>query len=500
MKNLNSKDTGHYRNEFSDIWSERMLVTSLVHHPEFISIVQKLIPYDEVFQDEAARMVYSAIRELYNERAEIKNLSVFQRLRSKDQFSIIRREKISLSNDEMVPQTEREVFDTAEGVLSLFRRSRASDLNIELNSELKKENKDSEVAELVYKTYEALTLTGGGILEKTAKDSGKNALARIDQNMKLQQTGKISGVTTGSKKLDSILGGWQDDQMIIIAGRPAMGKTAVGIDFTLAAAESGAGVGFFSVEMPSEQITFRMAARKSGVPYQRIRKGEIDIEEYKRIETAISEIGKLPIYFYDDMSVKDVRKLEAIATEWKRKKDIKLIIIDYIQYLDIKGYKSSYDRVTEISKAIKTMQRNLKIPVIALAQLSRGTEGRTDPRPKESDLRDSGQLEQDASLVIGLFNPLYYIRKGIKIYDELEDGEVLFDEKMYCYYILKNRDGEACRVDRYADLGTNHFSDYRGSGQPVVMPEPVNAAVKNAQQIHNYSRNEVFNHLGEPPF
>lgn len=506
MTNSNKREIGIVRDEYSDIWAERMLVTSMVLWPENIGLVFKLIPNDDVFQDEATRIVYEVVRELYHERSEIKSLSVFQRLRSKDHFGVIRRAKISLGYDEMVPRSTKEVCDTAEGILSLYRRHKANELNVRLNSELSKPNKDSEVAELIYKTYEAITLSGGGNLEKTSHEATKEALEGIDKNMRLKREGKLAGISTGSKKLDEITGGWQEDQVIILAGRTAMGKTAAAIDFMLSAAKSGTPVGFFSMEMPAKQLNFRIAANYTRIPYKRIRSGDLSDEEWKMIESALSDIAKLPIYYFDDVSTKDVRRLEAIATEWRRTKNVGLIFIDYIQYLEMPGGDSgSTDRVTKVSKAVKTMQRNLKIPIIALAQLNRNSEGRGDPRPKLADLKDSGQVEQDGSIVIGLFNPAYYLRQGMKITDELEDGDVPFDEKAYCYYVLKNRDGDVVRVDRYADLATNRFSDYRDFGSTSDVSSPVKVPVKpfdiNPQLNHDYARNKVFDRLNEePPF
>jgi len=460
-----------------------------------------MIPNDEVFQDEPTRVIYQTIQELYHERAEIKSLSVFQRLRSKGQFSLIKTEKISLSYDEMVPRSVREVIDTSEGILSLYRKQKANSLNQELNIELLNPGNDAQVADLIYRTYEAITLSGGGNLEKTSKDAAMEALESIDKSMKLRRSGKLAGVPTGSKKLDELIGGWQEDQLIILAARTAMGKTAAAMDFALSSARGGVPVGFLSMEMPAKQLKYRLAANYTLIPYKRIRSGDISDQEWIRIESALGEISKLPIYYFDDVSIKDVRRLEAVATEWRRTKNIGLLIIDYIQYLEIgSGNLGSTERVTMVSKAVKSMQRNLKIPIIALAQLNRNSEGRGDPRPKLADLKDSGQVEQDGSIVIGLFNPTYYLRQGMKIFDELEDTEVPFPDKAYCYYILKNRDGDVCRVDRYADLGTNRFSDYCDFGSAPPEKPPSNTEV-SAEVAYNHSRNTVFQRLTEePPF
>ena len=471
--NSKNKETTEYKNQFSDIWTERMLVTSLSIWPENAGNVFKLIPHDEVFQDEATRNIYVAIKELYFERAEIKSLSIFQRLRAKGQFELIRREKVSLSYDEMIPRTLKEVSDTAEGILSLYRRQQAYELNIKLNSLLTAENKDSDIANLIYKTYEAITLIGGANLEKTSFEASKEALLDIDKSIRLHRAGKLAGVSTGSAKLDAALGGMQDDQVIIIAGRPGMGKTACAVDIAYQAAKSGTPVGYISMEMPAKRLKYRMAAGVAGIPYKRMRIGDLTDADYLDIENALSDIGKLPIYYFDDPDIREFRKLQSVATEWRRKHDLGLLIIDYVQYVEDENQNlTDTARVTKVSKNIKKMQRNLGIPVIGLAQLNRATEGRSDPRPKVSDLKDSGQLEQDGSVVIGLFNPFFYMRQGMNITDELEDEETKFDDNAYCYYILKSRDGDICRVDRFANLSINRFSDLKSGLGEVKTNQP----------------------------
>ena len=465
MTTSRSKDNIIYE-EFVDVHQERLLVTALALKPDMIPSVQKMLPGVETFKDGAARVVYESILEIYKEgNQQVRGLSIMQRVRIKNGFGMVKDAKLSLTYNEMVPYSNNEIAECAMGILSMHRRGEAHRHNLILNDQLRKGQDDSELAETVFRTYEALTLSGGRQMEKTSKEAVLESLESINEAMRRHQQGGIIGVTTGSAKLDEYTGGWMDDQLIILAGRPGMGKTALALDMALSAARSGVPVGIFSMEMPAKQLINRMAANLSDINQGKIRKGSLNIDEYKQVEHALSEIAKLPLYFYDDTSSKDVRKLESIATEWKRTKGVGLIIIDYIQYLEIKGFTKGYDRVTEVTKAVKTMQRNLKIPIIALAQLSRESEKRADPRPKDSDLKESGQIEQDASIIIGLFNPDYYIRKGIAIYDEMEDdgsgkSTVSFRKHTFCLYLLKNRDGELVRVDRYADLGTNKFSDH----------------------------------------
>lgn len=444
------------RSDFNDPIQEGMLVTGMIYMPGIIGEIMKIVPNSEALQTESIRVIYDVICEMYRDNSEIRKMSVVQRLNTSGNISAVKKAGLSLNFDHMTPATEEQVILTAQSVVSMYRRQVAYDLNVRLNSDLLGDSSDEELAERVYKIYESLTLSGGKSLEKSSKDAAYGAIEQIATAMELRQSGKLSGVPTGSDKIDRKLGGWQKDELIILGGRPGSGKTACALDFMIGAAEQGFPVGFFSIEMDSEQLNYRLAAARTAIPYSDMVKGDITREQFVKIQTALSEIAKLPIYYYDDSSISNVYKLETVAVEWCRKKGVKLLIIDYIQYLQVNNKGGSYDRITAVSMAVKTMQRKLKVPVIALAQLGRKVEERSDPTPMMEDLKESGQLEQDASTVIGLLNVDYYTRKGKEIVDE--HGQP-YRERSYQYVILKNRNGTHYHIERFCDIATNRFSD-----------------------------------------
>lgn len=454
---------------FFDPEQERMLVTAMVHLPESILEVTKCLPNSEVIQDINIRKIYDVVCEIHMDGNDVSPLSVMQRLISKGDYSIIGKANLSLEFEAMTPSDMEGILATAETVISMSRRQMAYNFSHKLMASLMDEKMtDEQLGEKVFQIYEAITLQGGKSFEKTSKVAADGALRMIDEARKKRRAGGVSGIPTGSNKLDRELGGWQKDEVIILSGRPGTGKTSAALDFTLTAAKFGHPVGFISMEMDAENLNFRLAAAESGVPYSSMIKGDYTDEEWIRIETALAYIGTLPIYYYDDVSVQNVKKMEAVLTEWCRKYGIEMAVIDYIQYLqtDISG--SSYDKITEVSKSVKRMQRKLKIPFIALAQLSRDTEKRADPRPIMEDLKESGQLEQDASTIIGLFYPEYYIRKGKDVFDETKEGEVPFPDRAYCYYLLKRRSGGHARVDRFVHMETNRFSDTMNFDQAEI--------------------------------
>lgn len=509
----NDKDDA--KSFFSDIYAEQMLVTAMVNSPEYIPIVLKNITGPEVFMDEASRVSFEVIMDLYNDGAEIRPMSMFQRLRVHQKWAIVKAAHLSYSYNDMMPKGPAAMEEAAHGLLSAHRRYHAWKLNEQLFQMLKSDVSDEAINKQVEDTLAILTKSAAAKYEKTSAEAIKGALVKIDNNIQKYRSGKLTGVNTGSAKINKLTSGWQKDQVIVLAGRVAMGKTSAAIDFLVAAAEDGNPCGFISMEMGAEELQNRLIANKTNIPYQRMISGELSDEELIRIQNAGEEIAKLPIYYIDDVDVKDTARCSAVVAEWKRKYGIEFLIIDYIQYLETEAkHLNDTQRVTAVMKEIKSMNRRLEIPIMALAQLSRGTEGRGDPRPTLADLKDSGQIEQDASIVIGLFNPIYYQRSGKAIYDELESDEttkVEFDENAYLYYFLKFRNGKVTRVDRYANLATCRFSDYKHMNKQADAAGQISLDVSKPmlpleQQAHDFARNKTINDLPidgsfeEPPF
>lgn len=482
--------------QFLDASIEQQLVTALTIQPGYFGAVQKIFPHSSVFQDEPSRLVYETISDLHQEGAEIRSLAIFQRLRAVGKFSIVSKAGMSLREGPFIPSTSKEIIDTAEAVMSNYRRGLVNEFLYKLSTDLGSNKSDQELTDYVFKCYQALALSGNAKYEKTSREANDEALAQLEKNMQKYRSGGITGVPTGSKKIDDMTGGWQNDSVIVLAGRPAMGKTSCAIDFMLAAAQSGVPCGFISMEMGAKELKFRQWANYTNIPYSRMRKGEISNDELVRLQNAASEISKLPIWYIDDVDVKDIVKLTAVVSEWKRKYKLGMLFVDYIQYLESDEFRNYNDtqRINHVMKQVKTLNRNLEIPIMALAQLNRDTEARGNPRPSLADLKGSGQIEQDASIVIGLFNPMYYLRQGKKLYDEAEgeEAKVEFEENAYLYYFMKFRDGEIQRVDRYANLATCRFSDYRHMGKEQAATLSFEKSSSPEQQAHNFATNKIF--------
>jgi len=233
------------------------------------------------------------------------------------------------------------------------------------------------------------------------KDELSEAWERLEHLQKHENA--MRGVPTGFVELDNILSGLQKSDLVILAARPSMGKTALALDIARqTATKHGTAVGIFSLEMSTQQLVDRMLAAQAGVNSWRLRTGKIkDDEDFDRLQQALADLSEAPIYI-DDKATSSVLAMRSVARRLKMEKDLKLIIVDYLQLItptQSRGSDSMVQQVTEISRSLKAMARELEVPVLALSQLSRAVEQRGG-RPRLSDLRDSGSIEQDADVVM----------------------------------------------------------------------------------------------------
>jgi replicative DNA helicase len=242
-----------------------------------------------------------------------------------------------------------------------------------------------------------------------------------------QRDGKLSGIATSLKDLDRMMGGLQKSDLVIVAGRPGMGKTALATNIAYNIARAWRGdvqadgrtatinggiVGFFSLEMSAEQLATRIVSEQTEIPSYRIRRGEIDTTDFDRIVETAREIEALPLYI-DETGGLSVAQLAARARRLKRQRGLDLLVVDYIQLLQGSMRRAAEGRVqevTEITTSLKALAKELSIPIVALSQLSRQVENREDKRPQLSDLRESGSIEQDADVVLFVFREEYYLR------------------------------------------------------------------------------------------
>ena len=246
-------------------------------------------------------------------------------------------------------------------------------------------------------------------------------------NAAYMRDGHLSGVATGLNDLDRVMGGLQRSDLIIVAGRPGMGKTALATNmaFNVASAfegvqqadgtieaKNGGRVGFFSLEMSSEQLATRIISEQTEISSSKIRRGEITETDFEHLVACSQTLQNIP-FFIDETGGISIAQLAARARRLKRQRGLDMLVIDYIQLMTGSSKKSSENRVqeiTEITTGLKALAKELNVPIIALSQLSRQVENREDKRPQLSDLRESGSIEQDADVVVFVYREEYYLK------------------------------------------------------------------------------------------
>ena len=292
-------------------------------------------------------------------------------------------------------------------------------------------------------------------------------------NSAYQRDGGLSGIATSLKALDAKMGGLQASDLIILAGRPSMGKTALAtnIAFSIARARArslkerpelppndpmhdGAVVGFFSLEMSAEQLATRIMSEQAGIPSEKIRRGMIDEAEFKRLVETSQEMASLPL-FIDQTGGISIAQLAARARKLKRQQGLGLIVIDYLQLLTGSGRRSSENRVQEVSEittSMKALAKELNVPILALSQLSRAVENREDKRPQLADLRESGSIEQDADVVMFVFREEYYVERT-----KPSEGTSEFQDWMAKMQLVNGRAEVIIGKQRHGPVGTVHL-------------------------------------------
>jgi len=295
------------------------------------------------------------------------------------------------------------------------------------------------------------------------KDLLWDAFENIERLQESQ--GTLTGVPTGFPKLDSMTTGFQKGDLVIVAARPAMGKTSWVLNVAQnAAIDHQVPVALFSLEMSKEQLVHRLLCSEARVDAQKLRTGRLSPSDYQRIGTAGAKLNTAPIWI-DDSPGGTVLEMRAKARRLKAEGGLGLLVIDYLQLMGGGSrVESRQQEVSQISRGLKQLARELEVPVIALSQLSRGPEQRTDHRPQLSDLRDSGSIEQDADLVMFLYRPEYYSSSETD-----EDGNSLLGKAELI--VSKQRNGPTGTVDLFFHKNYTRFDEMVVErGGPVTQP------------------------------
>ena len=323
---------------------------------------------------------------------------------------------------------------------------------------------------------------------KSFAEATKEALQMAERA--LNSGGHLSGLTTGLEAMNSKIGGLHRSDLIIVAGRPGMGKSSLATNMAFAAAQrflrdqedgiapekgAGAPVALFSLEMSADQLATRILAEQSGITAENLRMGRITQQEFRQLARAAAELQSLPLYI-DDTPGLTIAALRTRARRLKRQKGIGVVVVDYLQLLQGTGKNSNDNRVqeiSEISRGLKQLAKELNVPVIGLSQLSRAVEQREDKRPQLSDLRESGSIEQDADIVLFIYREDYYLASK-QPGDDHPDFAAWQEEMTRAYgraevIVAKQRHGATGKVHLKFDSRITKFSDAADEGYLPAM-------------------------------
>jgi len=333
----------------------------------------------------------------------------------------------------------------------------------------------------LYEIAESGRYDGGFRAFATALTTAVDMAARA-----YQRDGKLSGLATGLADVDRMMGGLQRSDLVILAGRPGMGKSALATNVAYNIAKAWRGevrpdgrtesvnggiVGLFSLEMSAEQLATRIISEQTEIPSYRIRRGEIDPSDFDRIAQMAREMETIPLYI-DETGGISIAQLTARARRLKRQRGLDLLVIDYIQLLTGSSRRAQEGRVqevTEITTGLKALAKELNVPILALSQLSRQVESRDDKRPQLSDLRESGSIEQDADVVLFIFREEYYLKNKEPRPGSEEHFKWLAEmEQVHGkaeLIIGKQRHGPTGTVQLHFDANVTRFSDLADTGR-----------------------------------
>ena len=313
---------------------------------------------------------------------------------------------------------------------------------------------------------------------KSFAEASMESIKNIE--LALQNGGHLSGITTGIDGINAKIGGLHRSDLTILAGRPGMGKTSLATNIAFSAAQryardiedgiepgksAGAAVAFFSLEMSADQLATRILAEQSNISSENLRTGRISKQEFQQLARASGELSGLPLYI-DDTPGLTIAALRTRARRLKRQKNVGMIVVDYLQLLQGSGKGGQDNRVqeiSEISRGLKQLAKELHVPVLALSQLSRAVEQREDKRPQLSDLRESGSIEQDADIVLFVYRDDYYLAAK-QPSDDHPDIDSWREEMARVYgtaelIVAKQRHGSTGKIRMRFDARVTKFSD-----------------------------------------
>lgn len=469
----------------------------------------------EVFYDPRHQEIFRGIRSLFEANAPVDLMTVIQELKKNEKLSVAGGDSYIINLTLGISSSAHIEYHIRIVLEKYILRSL---INVSANVIDSSYKESTDVFELLDKAEQSFFEITNGTIKKGFDTANSLVKEAIDKIKALKDQEGISGIPSGFTKLDVETGGWQNSDLIIIAARPAMGKTA----FLLSMARNIAvqhkiPLALFSLEMASVQLITRMIASETGISGEKLRKGQMSPEEWQRLFSNVSELENAPLYIDETPSL-SVFDFRAKCRRLVMQHGVKIIMVDYLQLMTANSGKGGSgnreQEIATISRSLKAIAKELNVPVIALSQLSRSVESRPGKRPQLSDLRESGAIEQDADIVSFIFRPEYY---KIAVWDNDEEGAQTSTDNQAELIIAKHRNGATAdvrlafhkNIAKFADLDSigdfNYSSPNMGLSDNASGYEKVRATIDPSAAFdlpskHNISGSAMNSDDDEMPF
>ena len=386
--------------------AERAVLGALLLNDEYITTISEVIIADD-FYNPAHKIIYQAIIDLGQKHKRIDIVTLQNELTKKNQLDAIGGIIYLLTLQEDIPSVGL-IVQHANIVKekSVLRQLINSAATIITNCYTQDDSGIDAVLDDAEK-----------IIFNISNKRSNNNFVQLDiwlkktfqhlSDIKSHSKG-ITGIPSGFQQLDQMTSGFQNSDFIVLAARPSMGKTALAMSVALTAARNGFATGIFSLEMSAEQLTLRLLSAESGIGHHNIRNATISSDEWIDLTNVAAQLAEMKV-FIDDTAMLNIMDLRAKARKLKAEHGLQFLVIDYLQLLhSTKKHENRHQEVSDISRSLKALAKELNIPIVALSQLSRAVDSRMDKRPMLSDLRESGAIEQDADLIMFLYRDVVY--------------------------------------------------------------------------------------------
>ena len=427
----------------------------------------------EAFYKETNQLIFESIFKLFQKSEPIYLLTVSNQLKKDENHERVGGDFYLISLTQKVSSSAHIEFH-ARIILQKYIQRSLIKISNEIITDSYDESKD--VFDLLDNAESKLYDVTQGNIKKSSESAQTLVIQAKNKIEAVSNKEGLSGVASGFNKIDKLTAGWQESDLVIIAARPGMGKTALSLSMASNIAINGKiPLAFFSLEMSSIQLITRMISSETGLDANKLRTGKLEKHEWEQLNVRVKNLENAPLYIDDTPSL-SIFDLRAKARRLVSQKGVKIIIVDYLQLMTAGANIKTGNReqeISTISRNLKALAKELKIPVIALSQLSRMVEGRTSKRPLLSDLRESGAIEQDADIVSFIYRPEYY-----KI-DQWDDNERSSTEGEAEFIVSKHRNGGLGNIRLRFISQLAKFEDIEHYDSPYEFHSKMNAAAND---------------------